>query len=196
DRCPHARTVRPRWRPERRSPGRARPPARTLSRSPALTRGPLSRQPPGLGPDPADSLAPGSPWPWLISLNVDRCANRRSTLADVSQLTRGDRLDHHVAQRCGFDRPGDDWSLAGIRGELAEQAVLAAATHDVDALQRTADETLEVLECRSISDRQALETAANDLSDGLRRPLAAPGRWVAHDGRPGGWGRRFRARHR
>src|SRR5207249_140193 len=93
----------------------------------------------------------------------------------------------HVAQRCGLDRPGDDRSLAGIRGELAEQAVLAATTHDVDTRQRRAGERLQVLERRSISDRQALETATNDLPYGFRRRLAAQDACLADGGRHVGW---------
>ena len=74
-------------------------------------------------------------------------------------------LHRDVAERGGFDRPGDDGAAGGVRGELIEQPVARAAADDADLVEPRAGELLERLEHDAVLEGQALEDRAR-----VRRP--------------------------
>lgn len=60
---------------------------------------------------------------------LDCGRHRTSARHEVGQVACGDGLNYHGAQRRPFGWPGDHPALASVGRKLAEQGILAAATH-------------------------------------------------------------------
>ena len=116
-----------------------------------------------------------------------RAAIVRSASRSPLSTSGGARLDQHVAQRGGLDRPGDDRQAGRVGGELAQQGVLRAAADEVHRPHVAAGELGGRAGSRggtrrASESRMQRTTSARDDGDGLpgrpRGPCDA-GRHVA-----------------
>ncbi|HSV72875.1 MAG TPA: hypothetical protein VLH79_03855 [Chthonomonadales bacterium] len=112
----------------------------------------------------------------------------RRTIARVPQVThqsRRHRLNEHVADRGGLDRPGKHAKAGAVGSCLAKQAVLAAAAEEAHRLDPLARDLLQPLDHPAVLHGQAFHHAAYGDGHAVRRLLpcaAAEGTAMA----PGG----------
>jgi hypothetical protein len=93
--------------------------------------------------------------------------------AMLARWPGGNGLNHDVAQCRCLAGAGDDDPLAGVGREAVEQRVLAAAAYDTDRAQMASGQFIQRFSHRAIAQRQAFQTATDDLPHALGHRLVA-----------------------